>query len=206
MAKISVKEWDMAKTLNEFRIQVESQDTKAYLSAQKVMPKLMNEIMEAQKDDQEVACVKGRQESGDPMLNWVIHPDGSLRYQGRLFVPSDELLREKVLKESHHSAFAAEHLKPEGMLQPLSIAEWNWEFVMMDFVTGLPKSPKGRDAIWVIVDHLTKSTHFLPYKMTDTLESMCRLYIEEIIRLHGIPVSIVSDRDPRFTSRFWGSL
>lgn len=62
MAKISVKEWDMVKTLNEFRIQVESQDTKAYLSAQKVIPKLTNEVMEAQKHDQEVAYIKGRLE------------------------------------------------------------------------------------------------------------------------------------------------
>ncbi|XP_028096592.1 probable leucine-rich repeat receptor-like protein kinase At5g49770 [Camellia sinensis] len=95
MAKVSVKEWDMVKTLNEFRIQVESQDTKACLSAQKVMPKLMNEVMEAQKHDQEVAYIKGCLESGEPMPDWVIHPDGSLRHQGRLFVPSDELLREK---------------------------------------------------------------------------------------------------------------
>ncbi|XP_028116118.1 uncharacterized protein LOC114313887 [Camellia sinensis] len=83
MAKISVKEWDMVKTLNEFRIQVESQDTEAYLSAQKVMPKLMNEVMEAQKHDQEVAYIKERQESGEPMPDWVIHPDVSLRYQDR---------------------------------------------------------------------------------------------------------------------------
>lgn len=73
----------------------------------------------------------------------------------------------------------------------------------MNSVIGLRKTPRGRDAIWVIVDRLTKSAHFLPYKMTDTLESMCRLYIGKIIRLHEIPVSIVLDRDPRFTSRFW---
>ncbi|XP_028081962.1 uncharacterized protein LOC114283350 [Camellia sinensis] len=83
MAKISVKEWDMVKTLNEFRIQVESQDTKVYLGAQKVMPKLISEIMEAQKHDQEVAYIKGRLELGEPMLDWVIHLNGSLRYQDR---------------------------------------------------------------------------------------------------------------------------
>ncbi|XP_028071796.1 uncharacterized protein LOC114274131 [Camellia sinensis] len=81
MAKISIKEWDMVKTLNEFRIQVKSQDTRAYLSVQKAMPKLMNEVMEAQKHDQEVAYIKGCQESGEPMPDWVIHPDVSLRYQ-----------------------------------------------------------------------------------------------------------------------------
>ena len=72
----------------------------------------------------------------------------------------------------------------------------------MDFVTGLPRSTRGHDAIWVIVDRLTKTTHFLPDKVSDTLISLSHLYIKEIVRLHGIPISIVSDRDPRFTSRF----
>lgn len=76
----------------------------------------------------------------------------------------------------------------------------------MDFVTGLPRSSRGHDAIWVVVDRLTKSAHFLPIRVTDTVDMLSRKYIREIIRLHGVPVSIVSDRDPRFTSRFWQSL
>ena len=76
----------------------------------------------------------------------------------------------------------------------------------MDFVTGLPRSPRGHDAVWVIVDRLTKTAHFLPIRVTDSIEALSRLYIREIIRLHGIPVSIVSDRDPRFTARFWQGL
>ena len=87
----------------------------------------------------------------------------------------------------------AEHQRPGGMLQPLPISEWKWEHITMDFVTGLPRSPRGYDAIWVIVDRLTKTAHFLPYKISDTLTSLSHLYIKEIIRLHGIPVSIVSD-------------
>ena len=75
----------------------------------------------------------------------------------------------------------------------------------MDFVTHLPRTPQGYDAVWVIVDRLTKSAHFLAVRMTFTLERFCRLYIREIVRLHGVPVSIVSDRDPRFTSYFWKS-
>ncbi|XP_071925131.1 transposon Tf2-1 polyprotein [Coffea arabica] len=97
----------------------------------------------------------------------------------------------------------AEHQKPSGLLQPLEIPEWKWEHITMDFVTGLPRSQKGFDAIWVIVDRLTKSAHFLPVSMTFSLEKLVKLYTEEILRLHGIPVSIVSDRDPRFVSRFW---
>ena len=99
----------------------------------------------------------------------------------------------------------AEHQKPAGLLQPLEVAEWKWEHVTMDFVTHLPWTPHGHDAVWVIMDRLTKSTHFLAVRMTFTLERFCRLYIQEIVRLHGMPVSIVSDRDPRFTAHFWKS-
>ena len=75
----------------------------------------------------------------------------------------------------------------------------------MDFVTHLPRTPQGHDAVWVIVDLLINSTHFLAVQMTFTLERSCQLYIREIVRLHGVPVSIVSDRDPRFTVHFWKS-
>ena len=76
----------------------------------------------------------------------------------------------------------------------------------MDFITKLPKTTSGLDSIWVIVDRLTKSAHFLPIKETDKREKLTRTYIREIVRLHGVPLSIISDRDSRFTSRFWQSL
>ena len=76
---------------------------------------------------------------------------------------------------------------------------------MMDFVTHLPQTPLRHDAIWVIVDRLTKSAYFLAVRMTFTLEKFYRRYIRVIIRLHGVPVSIVSDRDPRFRAHFWKS-
>jgi hypothetical protein len=100
----------------------------------------------------------------------------------------------------------AEHQRPAGPLQPLSIPEWKWDQITMDFVVGLPRAPSGQDAIWVIVDRLTKSAHFVPFKITDSMQKMAELYIREIVRLHGVPVSIVSDRDPRFTSKFWKRL
>ena len=99
----------------------------------------------------------------------------------------------------------AKHQKPVGLFQPLEVAEWNWEHVTMDFVTHLLRTPQGHDAVWVIVDRLTKSTHFLVVQMTFTLERFYRLYIREIIRLHVVLVSIVSDIDPRFTTHFWKS-
>ncbi|KAK4381677.1 Transposon Ty3-G Gag-Pol polyprotein [Sesamum angolense] len=76
----------------------------------------------------------------------------------------------------------------------------------MDFVIGLPRTLRKHDAIWVIVDRLTKSAHFLPIRLGDSLDKLVELYVSEIVRLHGVPISIVSDRDPRFTSRSWGSL
>ena len=75
----------------------------------------------------------------------------------------------------------------------------------MDFMTHLPRTLQGHDAVWVIVDRLTKSTHFLAVRMTFTLERFCWLYIREIVRLHGVLVSIMSDRDPRFMAHFWKS-
>ena len=75
----------------------------------------------------------------------------------------------------------------------------------MDFVIHFPWTSQKHDAVWVIVDRLTKSAHFLVVRMTFTLEELCKLYIREIARLHGVPVSIVSDRDPRFTAHFWKS-
>ena len=75
----------------------------------------------------------------------------------------------------------------------------------MDFVTHFPWTPQGHDAVWVILDRLTKSAHFLAMWMTFTLERFYRLYIREIVRLHGVPVSIVLDRDPRFMEHFWKS-
>ena len=72
----------------------------------------------------------------------------------------------------------------------------------MDFVTHFPRTPQGLDAVWVIVDRLTKLAHFLAVRMTFTLERLCRLYIREIVWLHGVPVSIVLDRDPRFMAHF----
>ena len=99
----------------------------------------------------------------------------------------------------------AEHQKLAGLLQPLEMAKWKWEHVTMDFVTHFPRTPQGHDAVWVIVDRLTKSAQFLAVWMTFTLERFYRLYIREIVRLHGVPVSIVSNSDPRFTVHFWKS-
>ncbi|GAU10392.1 hypothetical protein TSUD_417700, partial [Trifolium subterraneum] len=96
-----------------------------------------------------------------------------------------------------------EHQKPAGPLQPLEIPEWKWEQITMDFVSGLPRNQKGEDSIWVIVDRLTKSAHFIAVKSTYKASRCAEIFLEEIVKLHGVPLSIVSDRDPTFTSHFW---
>ncbi|GJY54857.1 reverse transcriptase domain-containing protein [Tanacetum coccineum] len=89
-----------------------------------------------------------------------------------------------------------------GLLIQLEIPTWKWERIMMDFVTKLPKTSNRHDTIWVIVDRLTKSAHFIPTRETYSMETLTRLYIKEIASWHGVPISIISDRDSHFTSRF----
>ena len=99
-----------------------------------------------------------------------------------------------------------EHQVPLGLLQPIRIPKWKWDRITMDFVVGLPLTRRKQDLIWVVVDQLMKSAHFLLVRTDYSLDKLVELYIEEIVRLHGIPMSIISDRDPRFTSRFWVKL
>ena len=96
-----------------------------------------------------------------------------------------------------------EHKRPAGKLQPIEVPEWKWEQITMDFVVGLPKTSEGYDAIWVIVDRLTKSARFIEIKVNYSLEKLAELYVSNVVKLHGIPLSIISDRDGRFTSTFW---
>lgn len=104
------------------------------------------------------------------------------------------------------SKVKAEHQRPSGLLVQPEIPEWKWERITMDFITKLPRTSSGHDTIWVIVDRLTKSAHFLPIRENDSMDKLARLYIKEIVARHGVPISIISDRDSRFTSNFWRSL
>ncbi|EOY32207.1 Uncharacterized protein TCM_039810 [Theobroma cacao] len=157
-------------------------------------------------------------EDGSLLANFIVRP--SLLNQIKDIQRSDDELRKEIQKltdggvsefrfgEDNVLMFRdrqvkAEHQRPAGTLQSLPVPEWKWEHVTMDFVLGLPRTQRGKDAIWVIVDRLTKSTHFLAVHSTYSIEKLAQLYINEIVRLHGVPVSIVSDRDPRFNSRFW---
>ncbi|GJW43256.1 putative reverse transcriptase domain-containing protein [Tanacetum coccineum] len=146
--------------------------------------------------------------------------DGTLCLNGRSWLPCYGDLRTVIMHESHKSKYSV-HPGSDKMYQDMKklywwpnmkadiatyIPEWKWDNITMDFVTKLPKSPQGHDTIWVIVDRLTKSAIFTPMRETDSMEKLARLYIKEVVARHGIPVSIICDRDPRFASRFWRSL
>jgi deoxyuridine 5'-triphosphate nucleotidohydrolase len=98
------------------------------------------------------------------------------------------------------------HHHPIGLLQPLDIPGKRWEDLSMDLITQLPKSKRDKDAIFVVVDRMTKRMHCMPTTTNAGAPDLARLFVDEIFRLHGMPRSIVSDRDPRFTSRFWKAL
>jgi hypothetical protein len=100
----------------------------------------------------------------------------------------------------------AEHRHPAGLLQPLPIPEWKLDMVTMDFITGLPRTSKQHDSILVVVDKLTKAAHFIPLKTTHRATDVADIFLKEVARLHRIPKTIVSDRDPKFTSNFWKGL
>ncbi|KAI3773867.1 hypothetical protein L1987_48406 [Smallanthus sonchifolius] len=95
-----------------------------------------------------------------------------------------------------------EYQKPSGLLQQPEIPMWKWEQISMDFITKLLRTPTGCDTILVIVDRLTKSAHFLAIKETDKMDKLTRIYLKEVVSRNGVPISIISDRDARFTSRF----
>jgi hypothetical protein len=100
----------------------------------------------------------------------------------------------------------ASHLKVAGTLQPLPIPSWKWEELSMDFIVGLPNTSQRHDSNWVMVDMLTKTTHFLPVHTTHRAEKYAEIYINQIVHLHGIPRTIVSDRGAPFVARFWEQL
>ncbi|GJR88173.1 putative reverse transcriptase domain-containing protein [Tanacetum coccineum] len=132
-------------------------------------------------------------------------------------------LRTLIMHESHKSKYHV-HLGSNKMYQDMKklywwpnmkadittyvqpeIPQWKWDNITIDFITKLPRTSSGYDTIWVIVDRLTKSAHFLPMRENDPMDKLTRLYMKEVVARHGIPVSIICDCDGRFTSQFWKS-
>ncbi|RVW60643.1 Transposon Ty3-G Gag-Pol polyprotein [Vitis vinifera] len=185
----------------------------------RVQPDLVGRIKTLQKNDSRLVQVIEEVKRGNlrrelleeaHCSKFTIHPGGTKMYkdlrQNYWWSGMKRDIAQFVAQCLVCQQVKAEHQRPAGSLQPLAIPEWKWEHITMDFVIGLPRTLGGNNAIWVIVDRLTKSAHFLPMKVNFSLDRLASLYVKEIVRMHGVPVSIVSDRDPRFTSRFWHSL
>ncbi|GJV61561.1 putative reverse transcriptase domain-containing protein [Tanacetum coccineum] len=138
---------------------------------------------------------------------YFIHPGSEKMYQdmkNQYWWPNIKAdIATYVIKCLTYARVKAEHQRPSGLLVRPEIPEWKWDNITMDFITKLPKSSQGFDTIWVIVDRLTKSDHFLPIRKNDPLDKLARLYLNGIVARHGIPASIICDRDGRFTSNFW---
>ncbi|GKE91493.1 putative reverse transcriptase domain-containing protein [Tanacetum coccineum] len=143
-------------------------------------------------------------------LKYSIYPGSDKMYQDlkKLYWRPNmkAIITEYVGKCLTCSKVKAECQKPSGLLVQPEIPMWKWERITMDFIIKLPKTTNGHDTIWVIVDRLTKSAHVIPTRETDSMETITRLYIKEIVSWHGVPISIISDRDSHFTSKFWQSL
>eukprot|EP00253_Pinus_taeda_P004481 PITA_04481 len=100
----------------------------------------------------------------------------------------------------------AEHQHPAGLLQPLLVPEWKWEIISMDFITGLPRTKRNNDSIFVVVDKLSKAAHFIPVQSTYRAAQIAHIFMQNVFKLHGLPKTIISDRDVKFTSAFWKTL
>ncbi|GJZ86790.1 putative reverse transcriptase domain-containing protein, partial [Tanacetum coccineum] len=164
---------------------------------------IKDRILAAQKEagDEYAGLQRGLDEMIEQRSN------GTLYYLDRIWVPLKGG-KNLIMVEAHKSKYfvKAKHQRPSGLLQQPEIPVWKWEGIAMDFMTKLPRTSSGHDTIWVIVDRLTKSAHFLPMREDYKMERLARLYLNEIVARHGVPISIISDRDSRFTSRFWQSM
>ena len=244
MSSLLITQKPLLLDLQKLELEIVPEGKVCFLSALMLKSALRDKIIEAQKGDVYLSEIKKKMDEGK-MTEFSISDEGVMQYNGRLCVPSDQAIKENILKEAHTSPYSVhpgstkmykdlqqhywwtgmkkdiatfvaecltcqqvkvEHQRPADLLKPLPIPEWKWEHITMDFVLGLRKTQKGYNSIWVIVDRLTKSTHFLAVKSTYNMDQYAQQYIKEIVRLHGVPVSIVSDRDPKFTSTFWKSL
>nr|GEY74393.1 putative reverse transcriptase domain-containing protein [Tanacetum cinerariifolium] len=140
---------------------------------------------------------------GEP---FKVRSDGIKYLKGRVWLPLFGGLRDLIMLESHKSKYSI-HPGSDKMYHDLKKLYWwpnmkadiaTYERITMNFITKLPRTPSGYDSIWVIVDRLTKSDHFIPINKKFKMERLSRLYLKEIVCRHGVPVSIISDRDPRF--------
>nr|GEX03321.1 hypothetical protein [Tanacetum cinerariifolium] len=176
---------------------------------------LPRQILEAQTEVMKPENLKSKDVGGmlienskDPEIhrkeNLEPRADETLCLNNKIWLPCYGELRTLIIHESHKLnkcltclKVKAEHQKPSGLLVQPEIPQWKWDNITMDFVTKLPKTQSGNDTIWVVVDRLTKSAHFLSMKETDPMDKLARLYLKEVVTRHEISVSIICDHEPR---------
>ncbi|KAJ4981049.1 hypothetical protein NE237_031886 [Protea cynaroides] len=187
-------------------------------AALKIILDIVDEVKTAIKADPYLRTVQEDIEKGRTNPEFTSDNEKVLRYKGRICVPETESadIRHRLMKEAHTTIYSI-HPGSTKMYHDLKKLYW-WRGMKADVVSmkmglhhyghrhGTPLTPRVVDAVWVIVDCLTKTTRFIPIRPQYTLERLAKLYVGNIVRLHGIPEIIVSDRDPRFTSKFWEGL
>ncbi|GJT72640.1 putative reverse transcriptase domain-containing protein, partial [Tanacetum coccineum] len=185
---------------------------------------LPKQILDAQTEAQKLENIKNEDVGGmlvenskdlEKFRTEKLEPraDGTLCFNGRSWLPCYGDLRTVIMHESHKSKYSI-HPGSEKMYQDMKKLSW-WPNMKANIATyvskcltcaKLPKSSQGYNTIWVIVDQLTKSAIFVPMRETDPMDKLARMYLKEVVTRHGIPLSIICNRDPRFTSNFWRSL
>jgi hypothetical protein len=144
------------------------------------------------------------------LSKFSIHPGSSKMYQDlKAFLGWSNMkvdIAKYVSECDTCQRIKVSHLKASGTLQPLPIPSWKWDYISMDFVSGLPLTSRNHDSFWVIVDRLTKTAHFIPVHTKYNAKDYASLYIEHIVRLHGVPKTIISGRGSLFMSHFWEQL
>jgi hypothetical protein len=142
--------------------------------------------------------------------SYSIHPGSEKMYQDLKkrfwWYGMKKEIAEYVARCDSCQRIKTEHQRPTGLLQPLQIPQWKWDEIGMDFIVGLPRTRASYDSIWVVVDRLTKTAHFIPVKTTYSSAVLAELYMSQIVCLHGILKKIMSDSGTQFTSHFWQQL
>nr|GFB31766.1 retrotransposon protein, putative, Ty3-gypsy subclass [Tanacetum cinerariifolium] len=203
VAGIKVEE-ESIRDLERLGIELYVSGQQGYWASLRIEPDLISRIKEAQKEDSEIWTIV---ENLDKQVEFRIDDDNVLWQDTRLVVPNDVSLREALLTEAHISPFSV-HPGSTKMYHDHKQYFW-WSGMKRDvatFVARFTPTQRRHDAIWVVVDRLTKSAHFLPIRKDFSVSRLAEIFQQEIVRLHGTPSAIVSDRDPRFASHFWKGL
>ncbi|XP_030452092.1 uncharacterized protein LOC115673972 [Syzygium oleosum] len=210
-----VKEWTLLEGIRDSEFKFEVGYLSSLLATLRIEPEIQARIKALQSTDLDIQKILSM-DATKRKTDFQVSEDGILKFRGRLCVPNDAKLKEEILNESGYSQARGKvpnvstsegvALQARWTVAPLEIPEWKWEHITMDFVMGLPRSQRGHDSIWVIVDRLTKLAHFLAVRKDFEMDMYAELYMRQIVHLHGVPVTIMSDRDPKFTATFWKSL